>query len=171
MNLSGRVFLMVLLLAFLGLMVGIDGLLQGEWLRSLAGWAWFGAWVYLLVRGVPDFLFPQRWRDKVTDDLATAMTPTGSWPLIAVCAILSLAFAAGAVGALVVPWDDAALWNEGVGDFMHGLQGALGEWGARLVTAGLFGFCAFAAGKTTYVRYLDTGAPRKTKGRRVRPAS
>ena len=156
-SISGRGFLILLILAFLGLMVGIDGLLQGQWLRSLAGWAWFGAWGYIIVRGVPDFVFPRRWRERIAGDLSTAMRPTGSWPLVVACALLALAFAAGALGALVVPIEDAVLWNKGLGRLMQQIDRAIGEWGARLAIAALLGFCAFAAGKTAYVRLVDTG--------------
>jgi hypothetical protein len=150
----GRGRLMLVVLAFLGLMVGIDGLLQAEWLRSLAGWAWFGSWGYVLVRGVPDFLFPQEWRDKIGRDLAAATSPaTGSWPLTLVSVLIALACIVAAVGVLVVPMEDAALWNRGLGGLMQDIDEAIGEWGARLAMVALLGFCAYAAGKTAYVRF------------------
>ena len=86
--------------------------------------------------------------------LAAAMSPRGSWPMALVSVLFAFMCTVIAVGVLVVPMEDAVLWHWDIGKLMLDLQRGIGEWGARIVVASLFGFCAYAAGKTAYVRIM-----------------
>ena len=147
-----RARLMMAVIAFIGLLVGIDGLLQGQWLRSAAGWAWFAAFLHVAVRGVPDFLFPRQWRERIAADLASAFAIRRSGPMILAGALFALLCFAGALALLLAPWEQLMDYSARTGYLLRSLEAVGGRWGARLALAALFAFAGGAAVYTAIAR-------------------
>lgn len=148
-----RVRLIIAIVAFLGLMVGIDGLLNGPWWRALGGWTWFAAFAYVTVKG-PGILVPQRVKEAATAQMADAMTLKRSWPLIVASVLFAVVglFMAGL--CLFAPWEIVVdLFSSKRSDWPGALQALGGEWFARIVMAALGLAAAWAAGRTALVRY------------------
>lgn len=145
--------MIIALIAFLGLLVGIDGLLNGPWWRALGGWTWFAAFAYLTVKG-PGILVPQHVMDAAAEQLTDAMTLKRSWPLIVAGVLFSLLGAGVAGLCLFAPWEIVMdLFSSKSNDWPGSLKALGGEWFARIVIAALGLAAAWAAGRTALVRY------------------
>jgi len=109
-NISGRSFLFLGILAFLGLMVAIDGLLDGPWYRFLGGLAWFVAWGWLALFGPPKAVRDRidAVEDRVISEAVAIKRPDGSrsWPFIFVSVVFALMAFAGAGFILFAPYPE-----------------------------------------------------------------
>jgi hypothetical protein len=146
---DGRAILMVLAISVVALLVGIDGLLKGEWLRALGGWGFFALMLWLAFVGVP---YLSAKLDRQLAEVAARPTSIRSWPVIVAGALFGLACLAGAGAILFAPFEYLLDWSRSTRGLFLGLAAVVGEIGARLVVAALFLFAAFAALKTTWLR-------------------
>ena len=141
---DGRVYIIVLIIALLALMVGIDGLLKGELLRSFAGFFVFVGMVLLLFRL---HVYARRFDEKSAEVLARAGT-SRSWPFAILSGAFFLVCVAGVATCLFAPFDYLLDWGDRSRGLVAGLASLAGEGGARVLLAALFGFAAWASGKT-----------------------
>jgi len=158
-NLSGRSFLFFALLAFLGLMVAIDGVLNGPWYRFLGGLAWFVAWGWLALFGPPRAVRDKidAVEDRVMSEATAIKRPDGSrsWPLIIASVLFALMAFAGAGFILFAPYQDLLDFSARNARLFHELASVLGEFGSRIPVAALFLVAGYAASKTAWVRYQE----------------
>ncbi|APV50092.1 hypothetical protein BWI17_10590 [Betaproteobacteria bacterium GR16-43] len=159
MNNGWRLRMIALCAAVLGLLVTIDGLLNGPWYRFVGGLAWFVAWGWLGILGPPQFV-----RDRVTAFKARLAGESGamkrpdgsrSWPLIFASVVFALIALAGAAFILFAPYQDLLDWSKRSAYLLHGLRDVLGEFGSRLPLAAVFLVAAYAASKTAWERFKD----------------
>lgn len=147
-----RLRLMMVCLAVLGLLVFVDGLLNGPWWRIAAGALWTWAFGYLALKG-PGILVPRRVKDSIADQLAQAAVPARSWPLIFGGVLLAFTFALVAALFLFAPWELVEeLFSSRRSDWPGALRSAGGEWFARIALAAISLVAAGAAAWTVRAR-------------------
>ena len=156
---GGKLQLMGLVLAFLGLMMAIDGVLNGPWYRFLGGLAWCIAWGWLALMGPPKIVRKQidAAEDRVLSEAFAIKRPDGSrsWPFIFASVVFALVAFAGAAFVLFAPYQDLLDWSKRSAYLVTGLRDMLGEFGSRIPLAALFLFAGYAASKTAWVRFKD----------------
>jgi hypothetical protein len=155
-NISGKSFLFFAILAFLGLMVAIDGVLSGPWYRFLGGLAWFVAWGWLALFGPPKVVRDRidAVEDQVISEAVAIKRPDGSrsWPFIFVSVVFALVALAGAGFILFAPYQDLLDWSIRSAYLLRELSDVLGEFGSRVPLAAVFLFASYAASKTAWER-------------------
>jgi hypothetical protein len=143
--------LIFLCFALIALLVGIDGLLKGEMLRSAAGWAMFALFVWVGVYGWRRA--SREWQERNADEIARLMSPTTrSWPMIVMGALFALTCFIGAGWILAAPYEELIAWSRVSRAMLRGLESAAGQWLGRAVFAALFAFAGGAAGYTAWLR-------------------
>jgi len=141
----GRFRLIFAIVAFLGLMVGLDGLFLKQWLRSLAGWAVFLLCGWIAIGGVDKYM--DRLQDVVLDALFKR-----AWLLVLISVAFALVSFVGAGWILVAPYEELVAWDRAAGSMLRGLESAGGQWLGRLVFFALFAFAGGAASYTAWTR-------------------
>ena len=155
-NLSTKSFLFLAILALLGLMMAIDGLLDGPWYRFLGGLAWFVAWGWLALFGPPKTVRDKidAVEDRVISEAVAIKRPDGSrsWPFIFVSGVFALAAFAGAGFILFAPYQDLLDFSTRNARLFRELAEVLGEFGSRIPIAAIFLLAGYAASKTAWAR-------------------
>lgn len=121
--------------ALLGLMVLIDGLMQGEILRPLLGLAAFALFGWMTFWGIP-YLTAKLHR-KIDEQMARAGKHR-SWPLVFGSAVFGLTMLACAIAIISVPFEALVDWSRRSAGLVRSLEDGLGQAGARVALAALF---------------------------------
>ena len=152
-------FLFLAILALLGLMMAIDGLLDGPWYRFVGGLAWFVAWGWLALFGPPKIVRDKidAAEDRVISEAVAIKRPDGtrSWPFIFVSVVFALLAFVGAGFILFAPYQDLLDFSTRNARLFRELAEVLGEFGSRIPIAAIFLFAGYAASKTAWVRYKE----------------
>jgi len=158
-NISGRSFLFLAILALLGLMMAIDGLLEGPWYRFVGGLVWFAGWGWLALFGPPKVVRDKidAVEDQVLSEAKAIKRPDGSrsWPFIFASVVFALMAFAGAGFILFAPYQELLDFSARNSRLFRELASVLGEFGSRLPIAAVFLFAGYAASKTAWVRYKE----------------
>jgi len=124
--------LIIAVLAFLGLLVFVDGLLKGEVLRPLLGLGWAGFWICLGVLLVKPEWSP-RFSVPAIDRLRERFRDRYLMPLLMLAA--TLAFGAMAFWYATMPFEDFLSGRRAW--FARDLHALIGEAGTRWLHVGL----------------------------------